>query len=160
MLTMPKNLAKTIFWAGLLVGTLDIAAAVIQTLIHGGNPMNMLRFIASGAFGANAFEGGTSTALWGVFFHYIIAFSWTILFFLIYPTIKVYLKNSVIIAICYGIFVWLIMNFLVLPISQIQAFPFNFGRALLAAGILIVAIGLPLSLIAKRTFTQNKTTTD
>ncbi len=160
MQAKPKKITKTIFWAGLLVGTLDIAAVVIQTLIHGGDPLNMLRFIASGVFGASAFEGGILMALLGLFFHYIIAFCWTILFFLIYPTIKIYLKNSITVAICYGIFVWLIMNFLVLPLSQIQAFPFNFGRALLAAGILIVAIGLPLSLIAKRTFSHKKTTTD
>ena len=44
--------------AAILVGTLDITAACIQYFIKTGkNPTGVLRFVASGAFGTDAFTG-------------------------------------------------------------------------------------------------------
>ena len=40
--------------------------------------------VARGAFGREeAFAGGNTMVIWGVIFHYFIAFSWTILFFVL-----------------------------------------------------------------------------
>lgn len=49
---------KTILYAGLLVGSLDITAAFLDFYISTGNgPGGVLRFIASGVFGREAFTG-------------------------------------------------------------------------------------------------------
>ena len=136
--------------AWLIVGTLDITAAVIQTLINGRDPIMMLKFIASGVFGLTALQGGSGYAVLGLLFHYLIAGIWTLLFFTIYPQLRFLQKNVWLTALTYGLFVWFVMNRIVLPLSNTPAIPFTLRGALISAAILIVAIGTPLSLMARR----------
>lgn len=153
-MNMPKrNLITVFLLSGLLVGTLDIAAALIQYYAQTGkDPLNVPRFIASGVFGAAAFSGGVPMAGWGLFFHFIIAFSFTAFFFFIYSKWAVLAKNRWLTGLCYGIFIWFVMNVLVLPVSNVPQSAFNLQKAVVAAAILVAAIGLPLSFIAKRYF--------
>lgn len=86
---------KTIFRAALLAGTLDGLAAALKYIVDTGkDPMNVFRFIASGVFGSKDFEGGITMGLWGIFFHYLIATGWTVLFFIAYPRIKPLSRNK------------------------------------------------------------------
>ncbi|HUP14175.1 MAG TPA: hypothetical protein VM187_18265 [Niastella sp.] len=147
----PKPLLKTIAWVGLLVGSLDIFSACLQAyLARGISPETVLRFIASGAFGKPAFTGGWEMPLTGLLFHYLIAYSFTTLFFLLYPSIKLMSKSIVLTAIAYGILIFLVMNLLVLPLTRITRAPIQLYKAAIATGILIVAIGLPLSIFARK----------
>lgn len=142
---------KTIGWVGLLAGTLDICSAFLQAYImRGTKPVIILQFIASGAFGKAAFEGGWLMPLLGLLFHFIIAYSFTFLFFLLYPSVKAMSKNIVLTAIVYGIFIYVVMNMGVLPLTRIPPIPFHLDKALMATAILIVAIGLPLSFFARK----------
>jgi hypothetical protein len=146
-----KPLLKTIAWVGLLAGTLDILSACLQAYIARGiTAETVLRFIASGAFGKPAFAGGWEMPLIGLLFHYIIAYSFTILFFLLYPSIKLMSKSIVLTAIVYGIFIFVVMNLLVLRLTKVTQAPFKLDKAGIATFILIVAIGLPLSFFARK----------
>ncbi|THU41143.1 hypothetical protein FAM09_03240 [Niastella caeni] len=148
-----KPILKTIAWVGLLVGTLDITAACTHAyLARGIAPVRVLRFIASGAFGKAAFEGVWLMPLLGLLFHYFIAYSFTALFFWLHPNVKLMSKNRVITAVVYCIFIYVVMNMLVLPLTKIPAITFNLEKAIIATLILIVAIGLPLSFIASKFF--------
>lgn len=145
-----RGLWKTVLVAGLLVGTLDILAAIIQTLINGREPLMMLKFIASGVFGKSALTGDTAYAFFGLFFHYCIAMVWTTIFFIAYPKINFLAKNRIATGIGYGVFVWVGMSQIVLPLSNTPALPFNLKGAIIAVLILIVAIGIPLSFMANK----------
>lgn len=148
-----RNRIRTILLSGLLVGTLDICTACCQYFIKTGkDPANVLRYVAGGVFGKEAFSGGTPMALWGLFFHYLIAMSFTIFFFFIYPRIETMARNRVITGIVYGLFIWLVMNKLVVPLSKLDPVPFQWKSALIGASILIVMIGIPLSFIAYKYF--------
>ena len=148
------NLA-VILKAGLLAGSLDITCALVQYYLKTGkDPSNVLRFVASGAFGKEAFTGGTTMAVAGLLFHYVIAFSWTIIFFFLYPKIALMRKNIIVTAFLYGAFVWLVMNRVVLPLSAAPPQPFIINQAIIAMLILVFAIGLPLSLFAKRSYSR------
>ena len=59
-------------------------------------------------------------------------------------------KNVVLTGVLYGLFVWFVMNRIVLPLSNTPPLPFTVRGALISSAILIVAIGMPLSIIAKR----------
>lgn len=140
-----------IFKAGLIAGTMDICAACIQYYLRTGkNPENVLRFVASGVFGKEALAGGHLYSAAGLLFHYLIAFSFTVFFFFIYPRLKFLSYNIFLSAVLYGVFTWTIMSRIVLPLSNTPPIPFTWSGAATAAGILIVCIGLPLSIIAKR----------
>lgn len=96
---------KIIIFTGLLTGSLDIIAASIDFYIAAGNgPAGVPRSIASGAFGNEAFTGGNSMILWGLFIHYLIACSFTVLFFWLYLSAKFVSAYPIITAILYGMF--------------------------------------------------------
>jgi hypothetical protein len=148
---------KTIAWVGLLAGTLDITAACINAFIsRGTSPVIVLKYIAGGFFGKEAFTGGAGMAVVGLLFHYLIAYSFTAFFFLIYPSLKFLSKNAVLTAIVYGIFIYVVMDLIILPFTRVPKIVFHLDKALLATAILIVAIGLPLSVVAKRFYYPKK----
>ena len=145
-----KNKGKLILLTGLLVGTLDITAACTDYYIATGKgPEGVLRFVASGIFGQQAFTGSDTMMAWGLLFHYTIAFSFTIFFFWIYPKIKFMAAYPILTAVIYGIFMWVITTRIVMPLSNTPSGTFHFWRAIKAILILIAMLGLPLSFIAR-----------
>ncbi|MCW3090974.1 MAG: hypothetical protein JWP81_2043 [Ferruginibacter sp.] len=149
------GIVSAIIKTGLLAGTLDISAALIQFYLKTGkNVLIVLKFIASAVFGKSAFEGGYDMAAMGLLFHYIIAFGWTILFFLLYPRMPLLGKKPVITGLLYGIFVWLVMNLLVVPATNISRAPFRLVNSITGALILMLAIGLPVSLLANQFYSK------
>lgn len=154
--TQNSSLLKAILLAGLIVGTFDIIAATIQILIAGREPVNMLKFIASGIFGRQALQGGAAYAVYGLFFHYCIATIWTTIFFLIYPKIPFLSRHKVLAGIAYGIVVRLGMGEIVLPLSNTPPLPFTVKGTTISTLILIGAIGLPLSFLAHRHYTRKQ----
>ncbi|HMJ68229.1 MAG TPA: hypothetical protein VK508_05015 [Cyclobacteriaceae bacterium] len=153
-----KNTKKAIFLAWLLVGTLDITSASINYMIGGGKtPVNVFVYISSGIFGADAFQmDRTSMAILGLALHYFIAFCWTFIFFTIYPRLPFLSKNRLLTGIGYGIFIWTMMSQIVVKLSSTPKGPFSLSGAVINAGILCVAIGIPLSYIAHRHYYGRK----
>lgn len=144
-----KNLFSKILPAGLIVGTLDISAAFLYYFIKTGkNPLNVLTFVASGFFGKDALTAGSTMMVAGLLFHYLIAFSFTALFFLLYPKIKAFSKSIIATGIAYGLFVWAVMNLIIVPLSNVAPRPLNATNAIINAIILIICIGIPLSFMA------------
>ena len=142
--------AAQILKAGLLVGTLDILAAFLYFFIQTGNDKVsiVLKYIASGVFGKSAMSGGVDMIIAGLVFHYIIAFAFTLVFFWLFPKIKIVRQHTVLTGILYGAFIWAVMNLVVVPLSGIGSRPFNWENALINLLILIVCMGIPLSLMA------------
>ncbi len=142
---------KTALQAGLLVGSLDISAAFIQFYIKTGKgPTAVLKYIASGVFGKDAFTGGNDMVAWGFVFHYIIAISFTLFFFWLVRQWHFLLNSRILTGILYGIFMWTVTQFIVLPLSKIPALKIKPVNAIIAITILIVCIGIPLSLLAQK----------
>src|SRR5258707_544462 len=82
------SLPVAILISGLMVGIFDaIAASLFSFGFSGASPDRVFRYVASGVFGKEALAGGTSTAAWGLFFHFIVATGWTSLFYLLHPKI-------------------------------------------------------------------------
>jgi len=149
------GLIKAIALTGLLAGTLDIVAAIVMYVTATGKSgLDVLRYIASGAFGTEAFRGGMPMAIAGLIFHYIIAYSFTTIYFILYKKIILISKNAVINAVVYGIIVWIVMNIIVLPLSNVPPFMFDLMKAIKGATILILAIGVPVSFSAERFYSK------
>jgi uncharacterized membrane protein YagU involved in acid resistance len=153
---LQKKFIKALLLTGLLAGGLDALAACIQYKIRtGNNPARVFRNIASGVFGNNALTQNLYTmAAWGLLFHLLIAMLFTIFFFLCYPQIKLLIKNKFAAGIAYGLFVWTIMNLIVVPLTYGTGINIPLKNALIAMGILIIAIGLPVSLLADHYYSK------
>lgn len=150
---MKNNFVLNVCKAGIIVGTLDILAAFIQFYSKTQkSPIVVLNFIASGIFGKEAFTGGNKMAAFGLFFHYLIAFAFTLLFFALYPKLKKLIRNKYVLGLIYGLFIWLVMQFLIVPLSRVPVTKFSIQGAIISISILIVCIGIPLSWLAKKHF--------
>ncbi len=151
----PKRLLKAVLLTGLLAGTLDGSAAVIKFIIPAyRNPVRIFQYIASGIFGPEVFSQSPWMAVWGLIFHYMIATTWTLLFFFAYPKIRFLATNKVAAGLGYGVVVWLIMNLVVLPLSNVPPGTFNLTQAAIGMIILMLAIGLPISLMANKHYSN------
>jgi len=144
-----KNSNQNVFSFGnllaiaLIAGTLDGLAAVI--FLAKMNFVGVFQYIASAILGKAAYTGGIKTALMGLILHYFIAFSFTFFFVLVTNKISALRKNVLLSGIIYGIFVWAVMNLLVVPLTQIPQSPIHLEKAIINAIILIFCIGLPIS---------------
>lgn len=148
-----NTILKPLLITGLVAGTLDGLAAVIMYCAKTGNdPMDVFRYIASGVFGRDAFAGGTPLAVWGIVFHYVVAFGWTTLFILAATRISSLTRNWVLWGLVYGIVVWLGMNLVVVPLSNVpvSAGPKEWVGIIRAIAVLIVCIGFPAAYAAKK----------
>ena len=142
---------RTVIWAGFVAGVLDALAAMTLFMIRGGkNPTDVWKYVASGLFEKVALTGGSDMVLWGLAFHFFIALSFALFFFLIYPRLHRLIPSPVVAGLLYGVFAWLVMNRIVLPLSNVPAAPFNLVRALIGMAIIMVMVGLPIALIINR----------
>ncbi len=152
----PAKRTNAIVKAGLIAGTLDILTALVMFFIKTHkDPMIVFQYIASAAFGKVAYTGGAGFIIAGLLFHYIIAFSFTILYFFLYPRIRFMQNNPLLAGLLYGIFVWLIMNEVVLPLTRLAPIAFNLQSAITGTIVLMLAIGLPVSLITHNYYSRN-----
>jgi len=146
-----RRTALVVVIAWLLAGTLDITTAVFYYVGPStARATRLLQGIASGLIGARAFEGGAATAWAGLALHYLIALIWTLGFFLACRTLGALRRRLVLTGIAYGIIVWFVMNLVVLPLSNVSRGPFEPRAAAIAATILILCVGLPISLVIGR----------
>jgi len=157
-----KPFTKTVLMTGLIAGTLDLASAfLVQFLKTGYFPTKLLHYIAGGALGlGTTMKGGAEMIFLGLFFHYIIAFSFTLFFFLIFPKFRFLHQNKYLTAFLFGIFISLVMELVVLPLSLLpQSNTINWSNKIIATSVLILALGVPISLHAFAYF-QVKQNTD
>ena len=153
---MKRSFFASALTAGLIAGAMDITAACIHAYLrNGATPEQILRGIAGGAFGKEAAANGNIMIVWGLLFHFLIAISFTFFFFLLAKMIPPLVRYPVLTAIIYGAFVWAFMRYVVLNyISTIKIGPIvgqeKIINATIGAVILMICIGLPDALLAKR----------
>ena len=147
---------NTIFLATLVAGTLDILCALIlygYVFAH-ISAQHILQGIASALLGKSAFEGGMGTDLLGLCIHYCIALTFATFYFFMYPRLPFLRKNRIVSGLLYGLFVWIVMNVIVLPLIGYSKFTFHWIPSIRAALILMFAIGIPISLIVSRHYSK------
>lgn len=155
--TKSSSPTKTILWSSLVAGILDAIAGVIVYYIYFGlNPLQVLQFIAAGVYGPEAINGGIGMILAGTFFHFLIAYVVAVIYYIAYPKIAILRKSKVMMGLIYGLGIWLVMNFLILPYSNIPKGPFNMGLAIVGIVWHMVLVGLPIALITSKHFLKDE----
>ena len=148
---MKSSPTRPILRAGLLAGTLDgLAAALSYYFQTGKNPANVFKFVASGAFGPKALTGPDTVAVWGLLFHFLFATGFVTLFVLAYPKVEILRKNWIVVGLTYGVFVWLVMNGVVVPLSNTPPAPFRPIGMVRGLVIVMVCVGLPIAWVTNR----------
>ena len=142
---------QPIFWGGLVAGTLDITAACTYAWIRSNvTPVRVLQFVASGVLGAESFSGGAKTAILGLALHFLIATVAAAVFYFASRKWLFLVEQPILAGLLYGIPVYLVMNFIVLPLSQVAQRPQPISARIINLVILMFCIGLPIALIVRR----------
>ncbi|MRG48827.1 hypothetical protein GFS24_27200 [Chitinophaga sp. SYP-B3965] len=142
-----RPVLATVF-IGLTVGLLDGAAAVISSFLRSGvTPDKVFRYISSALLGKDAYSGDGGIIALGVFLHFVVAYIWGAIFFTAYPRVRLLQQNRWLVGCAYGLFVWLMMNFVVLRFTRTPQLKFSWEGAVVGWGIHMLCVGLPIVLI-------------
>ena len=148
----PSGAIGAILRGGLIAGAADITYAIVLSWIRGGSPMRMLRYIASGLLGPEVVQAGTAMAAVGLLLHFCIAIGWAALFVLASLRVDALRSHPVVAGLLYGLLVWAVMQYVVLPASLVRPGPGpQLGWPL--AGMLAIhalGVGLPIALVTSR----------
>jgi uncharacterized membrane protein YagU involved in acid resistance len=146
---MTNMFSGKIIKAAFAVGTLDLLAASIQFYLKTNKgPALVFKFIASGLFGKEAFTEGNIMIVYGILFHYVIAFIFTLLFFWVCENFPALMHFRILTGVLYGVFTWVVMNLIVLPLSKVNTGSFNLVNSIIGMLILIMCMGIPLAVFA------------
>ena len=141
---------KPIAIATAVSGTLDIAFAMILTVLFGREIGNMLRYVGSGPFPA-AMDMGTGGAILGLLVHFgLMAIMATVLILFVRQRPRL-LDKPVLLGVVYGLINYAVMNLIVVPLRFDAPLPpsaLSIATQLFAH---IVLVGIPMALIAART---------
>jgi len=80
-----------------------------------------------------------------------------IIYFMAYPKIGLLRKSKIVMGLIYGLGIWLVMNMLILPFSNIPKGPFDAGLAVVGIVWHMVLVGLPIALITANYFLKRGT---
>jgi hypothetical protein len=141
---------KAIALSCLIAGTLDISDALIFYGLRGVAPTRLLQGIASGLLGRGSYAQGTRSAILGLLLHYFIATTAATIY--IFASRRLPLsRHPFLWGGLYGVCVYIVMNYVVLPLSKIGLRPTPPLVPLInGVAALIFCIGIPIALIARR----------
>jgi len=140
-----------------IAGILDaIAGVIVYFIFFDLDPLQVLQFIASGIHGPESIDGGFLMVLAGAFYHFLIAYVVAIIYFILYPKIKLLRTKMVLMGLVYGLGIWLVMNLLILPQSNIPKGPFDYSLAIIGIIWHMVLVGLPIAIITSKYFSKNE----
>ena len=140
--------------SALVAGTLDITYAIVFSYLRSGtSPERVLQSVASGALGRAAFSDGVPAAALGLAIHFFIAFTITVIFFAAAAQRPLLARRPLITGPMYGVAVYVVMNFVVIPLSRIGHRPLP-AAIVTVTGVLVhmFFIGTPIAFGARRAF--------
>lgn len=139
----------TIVLGGAAVAVLDAANAVVfWNLYRGTSPRVIFQSIAAGIQGRDAFSGGMESALLGALLHCVIALGVAAAYHFAAVAASVLHRRPVLFGMLYGALVYLVMNRIVIPLSNTSVAPFNPAWFAANFGGHLLLVGLPVALIA------------
>ena len=143
-----KRHITSILIGALVVGTLDILFAMG---FWWGRvpPLRIFQSVAAGLLGRKAFDGGTDTVILGAVLHYFISFCIVFVYWLASRTWDTLIDNPLFFGALYGLLVYGVMNYVVIPLSATNRPRFNAAWVGWSVVVHMVLIGMPAALAAR-----------
>jgi len=141
----------TIVYGGIVVAILDgLFAFVFYGLILGVKPLRIFQSVASGLLGRSSFDGGVRTFVFGLLLHLVVAICIAAVFYLASLKLPILIRHAVASGLVYGLIAYLVMNYVVIPLSRIGLRPTTMRVFLPAFIAHAFLVGLPIALLARR----------
>ncbi|MGH7653593.1 MAG: hypothetical protein ACREN6_02925 [Gemmatimonadaceae bacterium] len=139
--------ARTIFWAGLVCGVMDISAAFITWAPKGITPIRILQSVASGWLGRASLSGGYATAALGLATHFFIAYSWATAYYVVSRKVAFLVERPWVAGPMYGVLVYGVMYWVVRPLSNVPPSGFSWFNTVVAIVTHIICVGTPIAVV-------------
>jgi hypothetical protein len=150
----------TILLGGLVVGILDMLFAfVFYGFILKIPYLSIFQNVAAGLLGKDvAFAGGERTFWLGLLLHFVVATCIAAVYYLASLGLPFLIRHAVPSGLIYGLIAYLVMNYVVIPLSAIgpSTRPFNLTNFLTAFIAHAFLVGLPIALLARRSAKANR----
>jgi len=138
-----------------VVAAADLADAIIVWVgvFQRSTVERILQSIAGGLLGPATYRGGTATALLGLGLHILVAFGWSLVFFVLFQRwarLRAWMatrRGAVLVGLAYGAAVWLLMDGVVLPLSRARVTPLSAPWFWIQLATHPFVVGLPIALI-------------
>lgn len=148
---MNARAVAAILWGGLIAGTLDLTYACVSWGLRGVSPVTIMQSIAAGVLGPASFEGGVGSATLGVLLHYFILIVAAALYYAASRKFGLLTRRAVGCGLLYGVAIYVVMNFVVLPLSASAYRPtLTLGSVALNLSVHMILVGLPIALMVRR----------
>jgi hypothetical protein len=141
-----RNTLKAALLGGLIAGTLDITDAFVIWQLRGIAPDRVLRGIAAGVLGSDARTGGAWVPALGALLHYFISCAAAAFYYRASALLPVLRERPVVSGIAYGGAFYLLMTFVIVPLSAALGAETLTWNGLFAHTILF---GLPIALVTR-----------
>ena len=121
--------APRILWASVVVGGLLVALGdfiFATTLWFSWDVEGLKRCfqtIAMGVLGQASYDGGTQSAVLGAVLHVLMATAFVAIYTLVARRYRSLLERPVILGVLYGVVLYVVMNFVVMPLSRVGRSP-------------------------------------
>ncbi|HEY2465877.1 MAG TPA: hypothetical protein VGI32_17585 [Steroidobacteraceae bacterium] len=142
-----SDILSAIFLGGVIAAGIDIGAA---SLISSRSPAFIMQAIAGGLLGKASFAGGIATVILGAalqeFMGILIAAIYVALSKTIFGSLRRWIPSGLV----YGVIIFFVMNYVVVPLSALKALP-HFTPVKFAANMAAMLLfGLIVAFFARR----------
>jgi hypothetical protein len=136
---------------GILAGTLDIVYACGFWAVKADVPaQRILQSVAAGLLGKASFTGGAATAALGLALHYMIAVAMSLAYYLAARWWAVLWQRPVTLGAAYGLLLYVVMNFVVVPLSAAGPGSQDPLWVTLTVAVHALFVGIPIAVFARR----------
>jgi uncharacterized membrane protein YagU involved in acid resistance len=144
--TEPSDFGRAIM-GGFIAGTIDVGST---SLINWLNPIIILRAIASGILGEASFRDGMGSALLGLLLQWAMSIIIALIYSLAVDRLRGLRQAWVAGGLVAGVFTFLIMNFVVVPLSAVGRMPHFTASKLVANFVALLLFGLIIAFFARQ----------
>jgi len=146
-----KKPSAYVLLGGLVAGSFDITyACTFWYLKRGVPPSRVFQSVAAGLLGDASFTGGWRTAALGLALHYFIATSMAVTYYLFARRWSDLWEKPFVYGPMYGVLLYGIMNYIVVPLSAANPGSRNLLWVLLSIAVHAWLIGTPCAVFARR----------
>ena len=143
---------KQAVYGGLLIALGDALFATAVWFEWTANGVTrMFQSIAVGVLGKASYEGGTAAALLGAGLHVAMAIAFVLICIALSFRFRLLVEKPVAAGLLYGVGLYVVMNFVVMPLSRVDASPSFKHLETMAMSVLAhMAFGVVCTLFARR----------
>ena len=142
--------AAILLLGALVIGTLDIVYAMVFWHFKAGvPPARIFQSVAAGIYGKASFVGGGRAAAIGAALHYFISLCIVVVYWLASKRFRVLTERPIVYGAIYGVLVYFVMNYVVIPLSATQRGRFLFSWVALTIIVHAFLIGVPAAITAR-----------